>query len=302
MSENHLAIDGPQLLLNGAPFLPKGLRCSNALIDDAAADQLIENLPVFVDYGVNSLSVFLMGSRFGDVRGYAEDGALDPVYRARFDRILQAADDQALMMIVGCLYWGTSQAKWPSWTQHQANAAIANTARWLAEAGWQHTIVDVDNEGMGLRQAGFDNRELVLAAKAAAPEVLVGTNYRGEPPEEADLALHFATPVSHKPYIESEGSPQAVEGGYWGPYSKREGFYGYLNVGVYTPAMRADQCRLAEEYFERGHGYYLASTWLQAGRPQGPNQRPGGMGTADDPGVRWWLEWLRGWLAEHEQR
>ena len=37
----------------------------------------------------------------------------------------------------------------------------------------------------------------------------------------------------------------------------------------------------------------LASTWLQCVAPHGPNHRPGGTGTENDPGVRWWLEFLR---------
>ncbi|MCJ7550989.1 MAG: hypothetical protein MUQ30_15050, partial [Anaerolineae bacterium] len=88
-------------------------------------------------------------------------------------------------------------------------------------------------------------------------------------------------------------SPPDVDGGYWGLYSKREGFHGYLNVGIYTPEMRAAQIRAAAEHFDAGHGYMLASTWLQAPPPQGPRHHPGGEGTPDDPGVRWWLRWLR---------
>jgi hypothetical protein len=128
--------------------------------------------------------------------------------------------------------------------------------------------------------------------------VLAATNCEGAPPPEADLGLHFATPVASKPYIESEGSPSNAPGGYWGTYSKQEGFYGYLNVGVYTPAMIGDQCAATRRHLEQGHGYLLASTWLQAGPPQGPNHRPGGLGTLESPGVRWWLEWLQTWYLE----
>ena len=40
-------------------------------------------------------------------------------------------------------------------------------------------------------------------------------------------------------------------------------------------------------------GYMLASTWLQAPPPSGPNHNPGGYGSPDDPGIRWWLEFLQ---------
>lgn len=280
------------MLLDDQPFLVKGLRCSNALVSDTAVDELITNLDIFAGYGVNTISVFLMGSRFGDVKGYREDGSLDPVYAARMARIIEAADARAMVVLVGCLYWSNSRAKWDSWTQAEANAAVRNTVVWLAEHDYRNVFVDVDNEGMALRSAGFDNRALVLAGKAADPACVIGTNFRGDPPPEADLALHFSNVVPDKPYIESEGSPQNVEGGYWGSYSKRDGFYGYLNVGVYTEAMKQNQIDISREHFARGHGYLLASTWRQAGPPQGPNHRPGGEGSADDPGVRWWLAWL----------
>ena len=297
MSKHRFTVQGEMTCLDGIPFLAKGVRCSNALISDAAADQLIENLSLFASYGVNTISVFLQGSRFGDVKGYRQDAALDPVYAARMGRIIEAADARAMVVLAGCLYWGNSKAKWENWTQTEANAAVRNTAAWLCDRDYRNVIVDVDNEGMALRGAGFDNRQMVIAGKEADRECIIGTNFKGHPPPEADLALHFAHPVPGKPYIQSEGSPTsglplAVPGGYWGPYSKQDGLYQYVNIGVYTKEMKASQIADARAHFERGHGYMLAATWLQAAPPEGPNHCPGGNGTRDDPGIRWWLEWL----------
>jgi hypothetical protein len=125
--------------------------------------------------------------------------------------------------------------------------------------------------------------------------VPVAVNYHGDPPPEADLTIHHSPPVPGKPYIESEGSPGDVPtgDGYWGSYSKREGLYGYTNVGVYAEAMKESQKRATREHLDAGRGYMLASTWLQAPPPQRPNHNPGGRGTEDDPGVRWWLDWLK---------
>jgi hypothetical protein len=77
------AVKGEQVLLNDTAFKVIGLRVSNALISDETTDQLIKNLGVFKEHGVNTVSVFLMGSRFGDVKGYKPDASLDPVYAAR---------------------------------------------------------------------------------------------------------------------------------------------------------------------------------------------------------------------------
>lgn len=295
MSQSRFSIQGAKTLLNGREFLVKGLRCSNALISDGATDELIGNLDLFVGYGVNAVSVYWMGNRFGDVVGYREDATLDPVYAARMGRIIEAANARSMVILVGCLYWGDSRCKWESWTQSEANAAVRNTVRWLADHDYRNVFVDVDNEGMALHGAGLDNRQMVLAGKAADPTCVMATNFRGDPPPEADLAIHHGNKAPGKPYIESEGSPGDVPGGqgYWGPYSNlRDGSYKYVNVGLYTEAMKASQIALTREHLDNGMGYMLASTWLQC-PPPGPYQRPGGYGGPGDPGIRWWLEFLR---------
>jgi hypothetical protein len=289
-------VRGAKTHLDGEPLLVKGLRCSNGLISDAATDELVANLDLFASYGVNTISVFTMGSRFGDVRGYREDASLDPVYAHRMGRIIQAADQRAMLILVGCLYWGDSRAKWETWTQAEANAAVRNTVRWLAERDHRNVFVDVDNEGMALREKGFDNRELVLVAKSVDPTFVVATNYRGDPPPEADLAIHHSNEAPEKPYIESEGSAGGVPDGrgYWGPYSNlRDGSYNYVNIGVYSEEMIECQKAATRAHLDCGKGYVMASTWLQAPPPSGPNHRPGGYGSPKDPGIRWWLEFLK---------
>jgi hypothetical protein len=167
---------------------------------------------------------------------------------------------------------------------------------WLAECDYRNVFVDVDNEGMAQRGAGFDDREMLLAGKAVDPGCLLATNHRGESPPEADLAIHFNDPAPDKPYIESEGSAGDVPGGggYWGPYSNlRDGSYDYCHVGIYTTEMKASQIARTRAHLDRGMGYVLASTWLQAPPPSGPNHRPGGSGSDADPGIAWWLTYLR---------
>lgn len=301
MGQYVLSTQNKQLLLNGKPFLPIGLRCSNSLLSDATTDDLIAHLDEYTKYGVNTISVFFMGSRFGNMKGYLENGELNPIYAARMARIIEAADSRGIVVVVGCLYWDHSDAKWASWTQKEANAAVRNTVKWLSENQYRNVIVDVDNEGMALRIAGFDNRELVAAGKSADRTTLIATNYVGLPPEEADVALHFSDKADGKPYIESEGTPTNAPGGYWGLFSKGRdpnNYYrlvngsNYINTGVYTDEMKANQIELTRWHLERGCGYMLASTWLQDVPPQGPNHHPGGYGSAANPGIRWWLEFV----------
>jgi len=286
-------VRGEKTYLNGQVILVKGLRCSNALISDRETQELIDSLGAFAEYGVNTVSVYFMGSRFGDVKGYNEDATLNPVYAGRMGRIIEAADRRGMIVLVGCLYWSTSKAKWDHWTQADANRAVANAVRWLKENNYRNVFVDVDNEGMARAAKGFDNRQMVLAGKAVNPGCMIATNFRGEPLAEADLAIHHSRRTAGKPYIETEASPGNAPGGYWGAYSKKEGYYNYLNIGIYTDAMKAEQIEQTKAHLSRGEGYMLASTWLQCVSPYGPNHTPGGDGTPANPGVKWWLEFLR---------
>ena len=295
LTKHSFTVHDGKTWLDDQPILVKGLRCSNALVNDEAAASLIDHLDEFASYGVNTVSVFLMGSRFGDIKGYHEDASLDPVIAARLGKIIEAADQRAMVVLVGVLYWSVSLAKWDSWTQTEANLAVKNTVQWLKANDYRNVFVDVDNEGMARVAVGFDNREMVLAGKTVDQTIPIATNFRGLPPLEADLGIHFSEVAPGKPYIETEGSPSITPDskGYWGPYSKTDGLYGYIHVGVYTPEMIQNQLEITRKHLDHGQGYLLASTWLQAAPPQGPNHLPGGMGTQEDPGVLWWLEWLR---------
>lgn len=300
MGTHIFSVEGERMLLDRKSFLPIGLRCSNALYSDQTTDSLIGALNSFRSYGLNTISVFVMGSRYSDVIGYREDASLDPVYTARLERILAATDERAMVVLVGCLYWGESRAKWTSWTQKDAEKAVQNTARWLMDRGWLNVFIDPDNEGMARARAGFDIDRLVAAAKEAAPGIPVASNYKGPPSPIADIAAHFSEKAAGKPYIETEGDPGNAPGGYWSSYSRVLAPGGdesvgtnYRNVGVYLPEMIENQKRLTAEHLDAGRGYLLASTWLQAPPPLGPNYAPGGYGSPTDPGIRWWLDFVR---------
>ncbi len=284
---------GAEIRLNGTPLKIKGLRCSAALISDASAHELIGQLDAFRSYGVNAISVYLMGSRFADVKGYRPDASLDPAYAARLDRIIKAADTRGMIVLVGCLYWSTSRAKeaLAHWTQAEANRAIANTVAWLKERNHRNVFVDPDNEGMATRETRWSFAALIDAGHAANPACVIAYNSRPSPPANADLGIHHSPKIPGKPYVETEGTPTNAE--YWGDYSKRTGLYNYLNVGVYSDAMKENQKAKTVENIERANGYMFASTWLQAVPPLGPNVRPGGDGSTANPGMRWWLEFLR---------
>lgn len=300
VSGNYIfSVKGTKTYLNDKEILVAGLRCSNALYSVESANELINHLDELKSYGVNTVSVFIMGSRYGNFKGYLEDGSLNPIYSARLAKIIKAADKRGMIVLVGCLYWGGSTAKWENWTQKEANTAVANTIRFLKKNNFRNVFVDVDNEGMARRGKGFDTSELVRYAKKVDPSYYIATNFKGLPPEEADLGIHFSKKDPTKPYIESEGTPTNAPGNYWEKYSKAPPLENYINIGVYTDEMKTNQIEITKNHFENGWGYMCASTWLQCVPPHGPNSNPGGDGSKTYPGIRWWLEALKEMRGEY---
>lgn len=302
-----VSIDGEQILLNGQPFTVKGLRCSNALVTDAPTDSLINNLALFKSYGINSVSVYFMGSRFGDVKGFQPDSRISTVHAERMARIIEAADNQGMMVLVGCLYWGTSDAKKDlNWSQSDANAAVANVVNWLKEKGYRNVIVDPDNEGM----SPFNINQMIQAGHAADPDANIANNGTSSA-SDADLNIHFGPRESGKPYFDSEGTVGTPMGGYWTTYSKESfkesKYYNYSRIGRYTAEMKTSQKDAFIDGVEKENGYMVASTWLQCGPGEGVNgpfMSPGGHSNiADvnaniddihpDAGVLWLLEHLK---------
>ena len=159
---------------------------------------------------------------------------------------------------------------------------------------------------------------MVLAAKAANPDILVANNTPKDA-SSADLNMHFGKQIKGKPWLNSETTPRNAPGGYWGRFSKEthkadEPFYNYSRIGRYTKEMKNDQIQLTRELIEDFSGIVLASTWLQCVPDEGvggPFVELGGMsemGSGDNPdaawnrdidtlhpdaGVRWWFKYIR---------
>lgn len=304
------AVKADQVLLNDTAFKVIGLRTSNALISDEATVQLIKNLDVFKDYGVNTVSVFLMGSRFGDIQGYKPDASLEPIYTGRLAKIIEAADTRGMVVLVGCLYWGTSKANedLKNWTQEDADKAVANTVSWLSKNKCQNVFVDVDNEGMAHVSMKWDDGKMIDAGHAADPKIMLAYNFGGKPPANADLLIHFSPKDNRRPWIQTEGVPEVGEpGSYWGSFSKQSKFYNYIRIGRYTPQMKEAQLRDTHDTIEKNAGYMLSSTWLQCVAGEGvggPFMTPGGMAEKEavdtdvttvqkDAGILWWLRAIK---------
>ncbi len=309
-------VRGDQVLLNGKPVKIIGLRCSNALMTDKTTQDLIERLMLYRMNGVNTVGVYFMWSRFGDIKGYRPDASLDPVYAARMGRLIEAADELGMIVLVGCLYWSESRAKEDlvgTWKQADANQAVANTVKWLSEHDYRNIFVDPDNEGMAHDATQWSIAAMIEAGHVVDPTIMIAYNDHAAPPENADLFIHHSPKVAGKPWLDTEATPRSAPGGYWGTFSKATNrktdgeYYNYSRIGRYTDQMKAEQIRRTERELRRYNGHMLASTWLQCAPGEGvggPLAEPGGHSRiADvnvdidrlhpDAGIAWWLDFVK---------
>jgi hypothetical protein len=226
-------------------------------------------------------------------------------------RIIEAADQRGMVVLVGCLYWSNSRAKddLGHWKQSHADKAVANTVHWLKEHDYRNVFVDPDNEGMASRATGWSIAEMIDAAHAADRSYVIGYNNRAAPPENADILLHHSPKDGVRAYIQSEGSAGSVPSGkgYWGAYSKLDGYYNYIRIGRYTDDMKDSQKKATQDHVDNHAGYMLASTWIQCAPHEGiggPFMNPGGRAEnpnvdnnvkelQSDAGILWWLEWVK---------
>lgn len=290
-AQNIFSVKGNQTYLNGKEFQSIGLRCPNALLSDETVRDLISHLDEYKTYGINTISVYFMGSRYSKINGYNKDATLHPVYSSRMARIIKACDTRGMVVLVGILYWGSGMGSFSNefyagWKQDDVNRSMINTIRWLRENQFQNVFVDPDNEGMAENGAKFKMDEMICEGKKVNPGIAIAYNGKGNPPSCADLTIHFGQKLKDKPYIQTEGTPDE----YWGEYSKEKGLNVYINVGIYTQSKKVQQLTETKNLLDKGHGYLFSSTWLQ-NIP--PNYAIGGDGSPCSPGMKWWFDFIR---------
>lgn len=321
-SQYVFSIKGASLYLNGQEFKIIGLRCSNALISDKTTQDLIDSLDLYKSYGVNMVSVYLMGSRYGDVKGYRPDASLDSTYAKRMARIIEAAEERGMVVLVGCLYWSTSRAKEDlgHWTQAEANKAVANTVKWLVQHDYRNVFIDPDNEGMASKATGWLIESMIAAAHEVDPSIMVANNNH-KAAGNCDLNIHHGPKKPYKPWVNTEATAgkTPTPGGYWGRFSKQThqanpSYHNYSRIGRYTEEMKKSQRDATVNDMKQYNGYGFSSTWIQCGSSEGingPFAKLGGrsnLGSNNDKqaawnrdidtihpdaGILWWMEFVK---------
>jgi hypothetical protein len=113
--------------------------------------EFIAAMPQWKRHGLLAVTVNFQG---GSPEGYSSkqpwetgaftaEGALRPEFAQRMRRVLEAANELGMVVIVGYFYFGQS----PRFAGDEAVIRATDEAtRWLLEGGWRHVLVEINNE------------------------------------------------------------------------------------------------------------------------------------------------------------
>lgn len=154
--------------------------------------EFIASMPSWRSHGLLAVTVNFQGGSpegYSKVQtwltgGFTSDGSLRPEFAQRMKRVLDAADDLGMAVILGYFYFGQDQHL----TDEAAVIRATDEATaWLLEGGWQNVLVEVNNECNVkaydhdiLRPARVHELiERVAAKQKNGRRLLVGTSYGG---------------------------------------------------------------------------------------------------------------------------
>lgn len=152
---------------------------------DANTDRLIAALPGWKRYGLLGFTVGLQGgmpvltieNRTIDNNPFSEDGTrIDPAYLDRLHRLITAADELGMIVIVSLLYQGQSNRMADG---RCIRNAVAAGSRFLKEAGYTNVFIEVANE---YDVGNFKNHPLVCYPQGIASLIDLARSESGDLP------------------------------------------------------------------------------------------------------------------------
>lgn len=158
---------------------------------DRNTAEFIAAMPGWKRHGVLAFTINLQG---GSPYGYSqaqpwvnsafrEDGSLLPDYLARLARILEAADDLGMAVIVGLFYFGQEKVLRNS---AAIETGVDNAVGWLLETGHENLLLEINNEcdvryrkPLLMPDRVHDLIERAKAITLGGRRLLAGTSYGG---------------------------------------------------------------------------------------------------------------------------
>ena len=314
-----LSIQGNQFYLDEEILPMWGIRVASASQSEENTTRLLAALEDYKSYGVNSVSVYMQGSSGGYSDPFRNGGReIDTAHLRRLTHILEACQQHKMVVIVGIFYQRTMATD--SLCRLKNKRAIFRAVKTLTKAlrPYDNVILNIANEQNSAyykRYRAFDFNDpaniiqLCRQVKKADPDRIVGAggyhdslNVIIGKSSFVDVLLFdtFSGDVEknrhsgwHYDYFRNMGVPDkpCINVEIFGGWTKQ-----FVPPGVYTTEGKRLHTQEIDEALKRPglHVHLHANVWMQGPSGGYPLRYDlGGLGTAQDPGIRWWFEHLK---------
>lgn len=277
-----------------------GIRAGNGLMSQAVTERFVRNLDNMAEHGINAIAVYIMGSNTGwpdewaARNGFYADGRLRPEFAARLEWLIREANKRDMVVGVG-IFTPRNVANLDGMSAYER--ALLETGRFLEERGLRNVFVDLMHEYSHrrvtpelFREPDGERKKSQLhqwfrTANAEVPAGVCATMDSGTAPHFPGADLNI---IQKTMPIPASGYTINIES------HKRDN---YDTDGVYTAESIDEQIGWLETYKQTPNaGFFLHAGFIQGvtgGSGTAPHAEMGGYGTADDPGVGWYYDWVR---------
>ncbi len=296
-----------------------GIRVASASQSDSLTRHLIDQLDDYKQSGINVLSVFVQGSSGGYSDPFSPDGKqIDENHFKRITQIVEACRSRSMVVIVGIFYQRSMQNNTVRHLTDQVSVftAVETIARKLIF--YPNVIINIANEHNSsiykdFKPFNFNDPqniiELCKQVKKADPERIVGGGgYNDESnvvigkSEYVDVLLFdtFSGDIEkgqhsgwHYDYFRQTGVPDKpmINVEIFGSWTGQ-----FLPPGVFTGEGKNIHLQEITEAKKRPglHVHFHSNVWIQGPSAGFPARfELGGLGTPNDPGIRWWFNELK---------
>jgi hypothetical protein len=282
-----------------------GIRCGNAIMDDAVVERHIHCLDNFTAHGINCIGFYIQGSNGGwpdpgaGKNGFTPDGVLKPDFARRLELLVREADARGMVVMVGVL---SPRKDTELKNEAAVQRAIEETAKLLTARGLRNVFVDLCHEYNSARITNRLDHDILHEPDGPTKKAKLTSWFKKYAPDvPAGVCPSFPTNTATgypgmDVRIVQKGHAIPDTGFVVNVETTREASYD--NDGVFTPEARERMKAVWESYLSRPNAFMLFHSAFTQGVTNksgtAPHPEMGGNGTGpEDRGVRFYFEWLR---------
>lgn len=312
-----LTIEGQHFFMDQSPFDMWGIRVASATQSDSLTNHLLSVLDDYKSYHVNTIDIYLQGSSGGFSDPFSSDGkSLDQAHLARLKKIIESCADKSMAVVVGVFYQRV-MADIDDTRNLIDSLAVVNAVKTVAKElkPYQNLIINIANEQNSsfyqrcdfynfndpvnmiklcevvkeedpnrlVGAGGYHDSSNVVIGKAEVVDALLFDTFHGDIENGHHSGWHYdyfrEMGVTGKPLVNVE---------MFGGWTRK-----FQPPGVYDKKGKKIHIKEIKEAAKQDGLYvhFHSNTWCQGPADNYPVRYDlAGMGTPDDPGIRWWFK------------